>query len=210
MKRMKWTGLILLLLSCTLLFCGCTPLEKLVSIISTTPSELSEAELDAIYQKFVEADQFYFDWMVNTKYVSQEDSDKLFDELRCRVAVIHDTITTADLLKQEIYKYFSTYLGDQMIEYLQPEDVDGQLYIIGSQGMPVEGWYYQIIGHEFSHISDEKCILHVHAQFPAETLAYGDDLPTYTYPVTCIREGDDWVFQNDLHQEYFGYLIDLY
>ena len=204
MKKNTISKLLPLLLATALFLSGCAPLETAIQFFETiiqpdnqtTKTPLSETELNEIYQQFLEADDFYYCWLVNTNYMPLEYESALIAKSECRVQINHESIHTSEILEKELYDRFAPSLAERFIQQLEPKDQNGMLFINGRL-QAVDGWYYKIEEYSFEQISEKECLLHLKTYFPAEHTFEDDEIAYNHYTVRCTKtENGKWVFDN--------------
>ncbi|MBE7019202.1 MAG: hypothetical protein E7413_04940 [Ruminococcaceae bacterium] len=157
-------------------------------------------DTEEIYEQFLEANTFYYEWLVNTRFVSSEYEHKLLDEMLCTVPVVHETICDADTLKDEVYQRFSPELATRFVEVMNPEDIDGQLYITGSL-QALDGWYHEIAEHSFTQVSPTEYLLELKVYYPANQVMESEPIEYSYYTIRCTYDSERWTFMDDADYE---------
>ncbi len=149
------------------------------------------AEEKAIIEAFYEANDFWGMWVYGQHYVTDRES---YSQNMYYGAVDSDSpIQTKEELKTAFETYFTKDLTAEFMSFLNPEDIDGKLYIaygdVGDNGESVEGV-------SVSKMSDEKYFLTL------DMYSYFEET-SFTRYVYYIYEDGKWVFENDEMDKYF-------
>ena len=152
--------------------------------------EYTEQEKEII-EAFYEANDFWGMWVYGQHYVTDRESHS---QNMYYGAVDSDSpIQTKEELKAAFETYFTKDLTEEFMSFLNPEDIDGKLYIaygdVGDNGESVEGV-------SVSKISDEKYFLTL------DMYSYFEET-SFTRYVYYIYEDGKWVFENDDMDNYF-------
>ncbi len=157
---------------------------------SVAIGEYTEQE-KAIIEAFYEANDLWGMWIYGQNYVTDRESHS---QNMYYGAVDSDSpIQTKEELKAAFETYFTKDLTEEFMSFLNPEDIDGKLYIaygdVGDNGESVEGV-------SVSKINDEKYFLTL------DMYSYFEET-SFTRYVYYIYEDGKWVFENDEMDNYF-------
>ncbi len=186
--------LLYVLVICLLPMVGCNKAEDALEgeteaiIVTEADEEMSE---EYIIERFYEAQDFWGDWIYGQRYVT----DRMNAKQNMYYGAVNEEspIQTKKELKEAFEAYFTKDLAEEFMSFLNPEEIDGKLYIaygdVGDNGevldnvtvKKLDDSKYELTLDMTQYFTDEK----------------------FTRKVYYVFEDGKWVFENDEDNKFF-------
>lgn len=171
---------------------GCAAKDNGIEIETETATLANEnMSEEYIIEKFYEAYDFWGDWIYGQRYVT----DRMSNSQNMYYGAVNNEspIHTKEELKAAFETYFTKDLTAEFMSFLNPEDIDGKLYIaygdVGDNGEVLDNVTVR-------KVNDNKY------ELTLDMTQFFEDRK-YIEQVYYVFEDGKWVFDNDETDKYF-------
>ncbi|MBQ8540320.1 MAG: hypothetical protein IJ435_02470 [Clostridia bacterium] len=173
---------------------GCVAKETGIETETETATLANDNISDEyIIEKFYEAHDFWGDWIYGQRYVTDHMSSS--QNLYYGAVNNESPIQLKEELKAAFETHFTKSLTEEFMSFLNPEDIDGKLYIaygdVGDNGEMLDNVTVR-------KVNDVKY------ELVLDMTQFFEDRK-YTKKVYYVFEDGKWVFENDETDKYFNY-----
>lgn len=167
---------------------GCNKVEDAFEIETETMTVAKEMTDEYIIERFYAAEDFWLSWVYGQYYVTDRTGEEYYETVN-----EESPIQTKKELKEAFEKHFSKELTGEFMSFLNPEDIDGKLYIsYGDVGDNGEGLDKITV----KKLDDNKY------ELTLDMTQYFTD-EKFSRKVFYVFEDGKWVFENDKDNKFF-------